>query len=139
LIMTDSVSKKKRSEIMSAVKSKNSGIEIKFRKTLRKLRYKFTQNAAGYFGKPDIVLKRYKIVVFVDSCFWHGCLRHCRMPASRKKYWVDKIERNKKRDRRVRRRYAKDGWKVIRFWEHDIKDAEKLRKKIKVRIDKAKR
>ena len=137
--MTDSVSKKKRSEIMSAVKSKDSEIEIKFRKTLRKLRYKFIQNAAGYYGKPDIVLKRRRIVVFVDSCFWHGCAMHCRMPASRRKYWVEKIERNKKRDRQVRRRYAKDGWNVLRFWEHDIRDAEKLRKKIKDRINKAKR
>ena len=137
--MTDSVSKKIRSEIMSAVKSKNSDIEIKFRKTLQKLRYKFTKNPSGYYGKPDIVLKKYKIVVFVDSCFWHGCARHCRMPASRRKYWVDKIERNKKRDRQVRTRYAKERWKVLRFWEHDIKDAEKLREKIKDRINRAKR
>ena len=121
---------------MSAVRSKNSEIEIKFRKALRKLGYRFRQNAADYFGKPDIVFKKYKTAVFVDSCFWHGCVRHCRMPASRRKYWVDKIERNKKRDRQVRRHYVKEGWNVLRFWEHDIKDAEKLQKKIKERINK---
>ena len=134
--MTDSVSKKKRSEIMSAVRSKDSGIELKFRKALRKLGYRFRQNAVDYFGKPDIVIKKIKTVVFIDSCFWHGCPKHCRMPATRIKYWVNKIERNKKRDRQVKRRYTKEGWKAVRFWEHDLKDAEKLQKKIKEKIGK---
>lgn len=138
MIMTDTVSKKKRSEIMSAVKSKNSGIEVRFRKVLRKIGYKFRQNAANYFGKPDIVLENFKIVIFVDSCFWHGCSRHCRLPASRKKYWIGKIERNKKRDLEVRRHYKRKGWSVYRFWEHDLKDDDKLQKKIKEKISKTK-
>lgn len=118
--MTDTVSKKKRSEIMSKVKSKDSEIEVKFRKAIWKAGFRYRKNSANYFGKPDLVLKKYKTVIFIDSCFWHGCKKHCRLPSSNKKYWVEKIERNKRRDKEVNRYYRKLGWKVIRVWECEI-------------------
>jgi len=65
-------------------------------------------------------LKKHKTVIFIDSCFWHGCKRHCRLPSARKKYWTAKIERNKERDKEVNRHYRKIGWKVVRVWEHEI-------------------
>jgi DNA mismatch endonuclease (patch repair protein) len=120
--MTDTVSKKKRSEIMSKVKSKGSKIEIEFRKAIWKAGFRYSKNPTKYFGKPDLVLKKHKTVIFVDSCFWHGCKRHCRLPATRKEYWTEKIERNKQRDKEVNRYYKKIGWKVIRVWEHDIEN-----------------
>lgn len=120
--MTDVVSKNKRSEIMSAVRSKDTKIEIAFRKALWKQGFRYSKNSAKYFGKPDLVLKKYKTVIFIDSCFWHGCKKHCRLPATRKKYWTEKIERNKQRDKEVNRHYKKIGWKVIRVWEHDIEN-----------------
>ena len=118
--MVDTVSKKKRSEIMSKIKSKDTKIEIEFRKAIWKAGFRYRKNSKGYFGKPDLVLKKYKTVIFVDSCFWHGCKKHCRLPATRKKYWTDKIERNKKRDKEVNRYYKKIGWRIVRVWEHNI-------------------
>jgi DNA mismatch endonuclease (patch repair protein) len=82
------------------------------------LRYR--KNATGYFGKPDVVLKKRKTVVFVDSCFWHGCPKHCRLPSTNKAYWREKIERNKRRDREVARHYKRTGWRCVRVWEHDL-------------------
>jgi len=118
--MTDTVSKKKRSEIMRAIKSKDSKIEVEFRKALWKAGFRYIKNPAKYFGKPDLVLKKYKTVIFIDSCFWHGCKNHCRLPATNKKYWVEKIERNKKRDKEVNQYYKKEGWQVLRVWEHEM-------------------
>jgi DNA mismatch endonuclease (patch repair protein) len=118
--MTDTVSKKKRSEIMKAVRSKDTKMEISFRKALWKKGLRYRKNPAGYFGKPDIVLKKHKMVVFLDSCFWHGCRKHCRLPATNKKYWINKIERNKKRDKEVNKYYKKLGWQILRIWEHEI-------------------
>ena len=110
--MTDTVTKKKRSEIMRAVKSKDTKLEIAFRKKLWAKGFRYSKNSSKYFGKPDIVLKKYKAVIFLDSCFWHGCTKHCRIPAVRKKYWNEKIERNKERDREVSR-YSLLSYKMI--------------------------
>jgi len=118
--MTDTVSKKKRSEIMFNVKSKDSKIEVLFRKALWKKGLRYSKNSSKYFGKPDVVLLKYKTVIFLDSCFWHGCKRHCRIPTVRKKYWVAKMARNKERDKEVSRYYKKKGWKIFRIWEHNL-------------------
>ncbi len=120
--MSDIVSKKKRSEIMSRIKSKDSKIEVLFRKELWKQGFRYRKNSVKYFGKPDIILLKYKTVIFIDSCFWHGCKRHCRIPAVRKKYWSEKISRNKERDKEVSKHYKKNGWRVFRVWEHNIKN-----------------
>ncbi len=118
--MTDIFSKAKRSEIMSKVKNKDSKIEIAFRKALWKEGFRYRKNVRSYFGKPDIVLKKYKTVIFVDSCFWHGCRKHFILPVSNKKFWRKKIERNKQRDKEVSRHYKKEDWQVLRVWEHQI-------------------
>jgi len=120
--MVDNVSQNRRSQIMRLVKSKDTKLELKFRKALRKIGYKFRKNVSNYFGKPDIALPKYKTVIFIDSCFWHGCSKHCRLPSSKKKYWIKKIERNKNRDKEVNAHYKKMNWKIIRIWEHGIKD-----------------
>ncbi len=117
----DTVSKKKRSEIMSRIRSRDSKIEVSFRKWLWAQGFRYRKNSEKYFGKPDIVLPKYKTVIFIDSCFWHGCKQHCRLPSTRRKFWKDKIERNKQRDKEVNRHYRKIEWKVIRVWEHDLK------------------
>ena len=119
--MTDIFTKKKRSEIMSKVKNRDSKIEVEFRKKLWHAGFRYSKNSTKYFGKPDIVLLKYQTVIFIDSCFWHGCKRHGSIPETRKKFWTEKIERNKSRDKEVSRHYKKNGWKVIRIWEHDLK------------------
>ncbi len=129
--MADTVSKKKRSEIMGTVRNKDTKMEIAFRKAIWRKGFRYSKNSSKYFGKPDIVLKKYKTVIFLDSCFWHGCKKHCQIPIARKKYWTEKIERNKQRDKEVNSYYKKVGWKIIRVWEHDIKrNLEKIIKSI---------
>ena len=105
---------------MSKVRNKDSKIEIEFRKKLWAAGYRYRKNATNYFGKPDIILPKYKTVIFIDSCFWHGCKKHGSIPATRTKFWTDKIERNKARDKEVNKHYKKEGWKVIRIWEHGL-------------------
>ena len=128
--MADIFSKEKRSEIMSRIKSQDSKIEILFRKQLWRHGFRYRKNSGKLFGKPDIVLKKHETVIFIDSCFWHGCKKHCRIPTARKKYWVPKIERNKKRDKQVARHYKKQGWKIFRVWEHQINEERKLKETI---------
>jgi DNA mismatch endonuclease (patch repair protein) len=90
-----------------------------FRKRLSDLNLKFEENY-GLLGKPDIVFPSKKVVVFLDSCFWHGCKKHLRMPKSNKSYWTAKIRRNVERDKYVTSKLKKDGWAVVRLWEHEI-------------------
>jgi len=131
--MVDTVSKKKRSETMRAIRSKDSKIEVEFRKAIWRAGFRYKKNPIKYFGKPDLVLKKYKTVIFIDSCFWHGCKRHCRLPSSNKKYWIEKVERNKKRDKEVNYYYRKTGWRIIRVWEHGLlKNLDKVITKIKL-------
>ena len=118
--MPDIVSKKKRSEIMSRIKSKDSRIEVLFRKSLWKKGFRYSKNSSKYFGKPDVVLLKHKTVIFIDSCFWYGCKKHCRIPSVRKKYWTAKIAKNKERDKEVSKYYKKQGWKIFRIWEHNL-------------------
>lgn len=117
----DTVSKKKRSEMMSRVKSKDSKIEVSFRKELWRHGFRYRKNSNRYYGTPDIVLPKYKTVIFIDSCFWHGCRKHGSLPSTRKIFWKKKLERNRERDKEVIRYYKKMEWKIIRIWEHDLK------------------
>jgi len=120
----DKISKEKRSEIMSKIHSKNTRLEVDFRKQIwsRGLRYRLHYKIPG---KPDFVFISQKISVFVDSCFWHRCPKHFRMPKSNQDYWIPKINRNVKHDREINALLKKEGWRVLRFWEHEInKNAE---------------
>lgn len=71
----------------------------------------------------DIVLPAHRICVFVDGCFWHGCARHFRPPVANRDWWREKIEDNRRRDDRQRRRLSRLGWRVLRVWEHDVASA----------------
>ena len=122
--MTDTISKKERSGIMSKVRGKNSKIELCFKKYLRGLHFQY--QPLRIYGKPDFAIKRLKIALFIDSCFWHRCLRHFRAPHSNRSYWIPKINRNVARDKKVNKELRKEGWAVFRFWEHQIRrDPEK--------------
>lgn len=120
--MADIFSKEKRSGIMSKVRNNDSKIEIEFRKKLWKAGLRYRKNSPKYFGKPDLVLKKYKTVIFIDSCFWHGCKAHGSMPQTNTKFWKEKIARNIERDREVDYYYKKIDWNMIRIWEHDLKN-----------------
>ena len=100
---------------MSRVRNKDSKMEISLRKALWAEGFRYRKNDTKYFGKPDIVLPKYKTVIFVDSCFWHGCPRHYGAPATRKAFWENKIMGNRKRDEEVNQHYEELGWNAIEF------------------------
>jgi DNA mismatch endonuclease (patch repair protein) len=104
---------------MSKVKGKNTTLEKTVKASLKAAGIRFRANPK-MFGRPDIILPKEKIAVFLDGCFWHGC-KDKTIPASNKAYWEGKIKRNKARDWEVTRQLRTDGWKVIRVWEHSIK------------------
>lgn len=115
-------SKKKRSQVMSRIRSHNTGPEKKVRKMLFALGYRFRLNVKKLPGKPDIVLRKYNLIIFVHGCFWHLHSR-CRdgtIPKTRTVYWKEKLLRNKQRDMKNMRMLRKQGWKVLRLWECEI-------------------
>ena len=116
--MADVFSKKKRSWIMSRIRSENTSIDRRMRDMLSEARLKFVMYPDLY-GKPDFQVGK-RILVFCDGDFWHG-YRYAEKKRPAKKYWREKLERNMKRDRHVSRRLRTDGWSVLRIWEHDIK------------------
>jgi DNA mismatch endonuclease (patch repair protein) len=118
----DSVSQEKRSGIMRLVKGRDTSLEKALRSRLWKQGLRYRKNASSLFGKPDISFTSKKIVIFIDSCFWHGCSEHLRMPKSNLDYWTNKIEKNRKRDQAVNMYYRNNGWKILRVWEHRIKN-----------------
>lgn len=88
---------------------------------LKRRKVYFAKYVSSLPGKPDIVFRRKKIAVFIDSDFWHGHPKRFIMPKSNLDYWKPKIERNKARDIKVNAALKKNGWKVLRFWEYDVK------------------
>ena len=77
-------------------------------------------------GKPDFVFRPQKVAVFVDGCFWHKCPRCFKSPSSNADYWVPKIQGNVRRDRRVNRQLRQRGWRVVRVWEHSLRDPDRV-------------
>jgi len=130
--MADVFSKEKRSAIMSAIRSKkNKETELKFIEILRENQIKGWRRNVRLKGNPDFVFPLGKFIVFVDGCFWHGCPHHYRLPKSNKVYWQAKIDKNKRRDRRITRHLRKEGWIVIRIWQHELSDKTKLATRIR--------
>jgi DNA mismatch endonuclease, patch repair protein len=116
---------------MACVKSQgNKSTELKFIAILKSRSISGWRRQSKILGKPDFVFPKNKIAVFIDGCFWHGCPKHCRMPATNVQYWTQKIEGNAKRDRQVTKGLKKKGWIVIRFWEHELKGCASLSRKL---------
>ncbi|OOC58737.1 very short patch repair endonuclease [Paenibacillus ihbetae] len=118
--MTDIVSKKTRSKMMSSVRS-SSKLEDRICSDLWNAGFRFRRNVKKLFGKPDIAIQKYKIVIFIDSCFWHYCDIHGQIPQQNSDFWTSKLSRNKERDHEVTQYYKERGWNILRIWEHDLK------------------
>lgn len=115
----DNLTPEQRGRAMRAVKGTNTSLERGLGSALHRAGLRYRKNAAALPGKPDFVFARARVVVFVDGDFWHGW----RFPAWKHKladFWRDKIEGNRRRDRRVRRRLGNQGWRVVRVWGHEI-------------------
>jgi len=119
--MADIFTKKKRSEVMSRIRSKDTKPELRLRKAVFKRGMRYRLHSKKLPGKPDMVMHRKKLAVFCHGCFWHGHEGCYREPKSNTDYWRKKLARNKARDKRVVAELEKMGWRVIQVWECDIK------------------
>lgn len=119
--MADVFTKAKRSEIMSRIRgSGNKETELALVKLFRWHGVTGWRRNQPLFGKPDFTFRRQRAVVFVDGCFWHGCLKHSTTPANNRTFWKRKFAANKARDLLVTKTLRKEGWRVIRVWEHEL-------------------
>lgn len=125
--MSDVLTKEQRHRCMSNVRSKNTKPEIMVRKFLFANGYRYRVNRKDLPGKPDIVLPKYKTVVFINGCFWHGhqnC-KYATIPESNHEFWLAKITGNVERDKQTRERLSQMGWRVIDIWQCQLKPREK--------------
>jgi len=119
--MPDVFTKAKRSAVMSRIRSRgNKDTELALMRLFRQNHITGWRRHQDVFGKPDFLFRRNRLTLFVDGCFWHGCPKHCKIPAGNRAFWKKKFAANKARDLRVNRELRKLGWRVIRIWEHDL-------------------
>ena len=122
--MPDVLSPEQRSRNMASIRSQgNATTEHAFLKLLHSERITGWRRHVPLPGKPDFVFHVGRLAVFVDGCFWHGCPSCYRPPRRNRKYWKDKVTRNRLRDRLVSGELRRRGWRVLRIWEHSLKDA----------------
>jgi DNA mismatch endonuclease, patch repair protein len=122
----DHLSKLERSKLMSKIRGKNTNIEKAIFALLRKHKIKFTKHYKDLPGTPDIVFVQERLAVFIDGDFWHG-YKYSAWESKLTIYWKTKIRRNMLRDRRNFRKLRRMGWKVKRFWGHQVKkDPQKV-------------
>lgn len=125
--MVDIVDVSTRSRMMAGIKGRNTKPEILIRKLLHKKGFRFRLHVKDLPGKPDIVLPKYKAVIFVNGCFWHGhkdC-RFFKLPATRTEFWQEKIMRNQANDSKSINLLLENNWKVAVIWECRIRGATK--------------
>lgn len=125
----DTFTKERRSEIMSSIRGKNTSPELKVRRLLHGLGYRFRLHRKDLPGKPDVVLRKHRTIVFVHGCFWHGCTkcdRGTRVPKTNTEFWLKKIEENCRRDKVARTALESSGWKVLTVWACETENIENL-------------
>jgi len=120
--MTDIVDPATRSRMMSGITAKNTKPELMIRKLLFNSGFRYRLHNRSLKGTPDIVLKKYRAVIFVNGCFWHGHNCHLfRLPKSRTEFWKKKIQSNRERDAINRKILREEGWRVGLVWECTVK------------------
>lgn len=118
----DVFTKAKRSEVMSKIRGKgNKDTEVALAKLFRANGITGWRRHYPITGRPDFAFPKQKLAVFVDGCFWHGCPKHGVQPKGNKEFWLNKLNANKARDRKVNRLLRLSGWRVRRIWEHELK------------------
>jgi DNA mismatch endonuclease, patch repair protein len=112
----------KRSQIMASIRGKgNKETEVALASIFRRNRVRGWRRHLPVRGNPDFAFVKERVAIFVDGCFWHGCRAHSRLPKSNQEYWEKKLARNRRRDRAVTRDLKKNGWHVVRLWQHELK------------------
>lgn len=123
-----------RSDIMRAVKSRDTKPEMMVRRMVHAMGYRYRLHRKDLPGKPDLVFPSRRKVIFVHGCFWHGhdCKRGARTPKTNRDYWQAKIQRNMVRDAQRRSELSQSGWAVLTIWECEIKESEILSDNIRL-------
>jgi DNA mismatch endonuclease (patch repair protein) len=124
----DSLSPEERSAVMALVRHRDTRPELAVREAVSALGFRYRLQGRKLPGRPDLVLARLKLVIFVHGCFWHRHSRcpRTRVPKSRQDFWLKKFEENVYRDRRARRQLRAAGWRVLVVWECQTEDPAKL-------------
>lgn len=117
----DKITTEQRSVVMSRIKSK-SHLEDTVAHELFKRGLRYRRNNRKLVGTPDISIQKYKVVIFIDSCFWHSCPLHGNRPKSNVEFWNKKLDRNIEKATEVNAYYKEHGWHMMRVWEHDLKE-----------------
>lgn len=113
---------------MASITAKDTKPELRVRKALHRLGYRYRLHDRNLPGTPDLIFRKYKAVIMVNGCFWHG--HDCtlfRMPATNREFWRNKIENNRRRDRKVSAELLASGWRVLTIWECSLKGSHKSR------------
>jgi DNA mismatch endonuclease (patch repair protein) len=130
--MPDVFTKKELSEVMSKIRGRgNKETELVLAKLFRKHRITGWRRHQPIFGKPDFTFRRQRLAVFVDGCFWHDCPKHGHLPVNNRPFWRKKLAANQARDRLVNRTLRRLGWRVVRIWEHELREPGRCLKKIR--------
>jgi len=131
--MPDNLTSEQRKRAMSSVRQQDTKPEKLVRSILHRLGFRFRKNVSSIAGKPDIVLPKYKTIIFVHGCFWHqhkNCRKAAR-PTSNTEFWNTKLDKNVKRDKQTVKELKSLGWKVLTVWTCEMKDKELLIEKLK--------
>ena len=129
----DTLTREHRSWNMSRIRSRNTKPEQAVRSALHQLGFRFRLSTGQrVFGRPDVVLPKYRTAIFVHGCFWHrhAKCRFCYTPKSRTQFWRRKFSANQRRDREVRRRLRREGWRVVIIWECQLLEKNFLQRKL---------
>jgi DNA mismatch endonuclease, patch repair protein len=127
----DPLTPAERSELMSRIRSKDTKPEWAVRRLVHGLGYRYRLHAKELPGHPDLVFRPRRKVIFVHGCFWHQhACKHFRMPRTRVAYWREKLDKNVSRDRKTQRVLRKAGWKLLVVWECQVKNTERLQRRV---------
>jgi DNA mismatch endonuclease (patch repair protein) len=130
--MADMYSRKRRSQIMAGITSRDTKPEVRVRSVLHRMGYRFRLHVKDLPGRPDIVLRKWRVVVLVHGCFWHGhdcCEGH--VPKSNTTYWTTKLERNRRRDAETANALMLLDWKLVVIWECQTYSLKKLEERLR--------
>lgn len=126
--MSEKISRETRSRMMASIRGRDTAPELLVRHHLHAKGFRYRVSPTGLPGRPDVVMPKWGVAVFVHGCFWHGhenC-RNFRLPATRREFWAKKIGSNKVRDEASTKQLLSDGWRVAEVWECALRDAPKV-------------
>ena len=138
MTISDIYSIDKRSDIMSKVRQEGTKQELLIRRFLFSHGFRYRKNDKRYPGKPDIVLPKYRTIIFVHGCFWHGhenC-KASKLPKTNTNFWKKKISENIARDQKNIETLREEGWNVITIWQCEIKNKNKRKERLELLLDK---